>query len=233
MWNDRIRNIFGGEPSREKREGSSSGRKRGFLSFGGQGVAAEIVRRSSGAEQFFKALRPDETLSILDLAGASQANVSYILGLGHRLSSEDIMGAIDQCFGDGDFLENQGMASRGQRFLDQVLQFPPEHFDAALVWDTLQFLVPPLLDQVVERLLHIMRPGGIMLAFFSSSERASTMPLYQYRIQDEKSLVLVPKSTERPIRYYNNRGIERLFHDAQSLKFFLSRDHLREVLIRR
>jgi hypothetical protein len=167
------------------------------------------------------------------LGGASQANISFITDLGHRLSSEDILGTMDQCFGDGDFLENQAVASRAQRFLDQILNFPEGHFDAALVWDTFQFLLPPLLDQVIERMMKVVRPGGLMLAFFSSNEKITSMPMYNYRIQDAKTLLLAPRNMSRQIQYFNNRTLERLFHEAQSVKFFLSRDHLREVIVRR
>lgn len=167
------------------------------------------------------------------MAGASQANISFITDLGHRLSSEDILASMDQCFGDGDFLENQTMASRAQRFLDQVLSFPEAHFDGALVWDTFQFLVPPLLEQVIDRMMKVVRPGGLMLAFFSSNEKITSLPLYNYRIQDPKTLLLVPRNSSRQIQYFNNRTLERLFDRAQSVKFFLSRDHLREVIIRR
>jgi hypothetical protein len=37
----------------------------------------------------------------------------------------------------------------------------------------------------------------------------------------------------RPAQLFNNRAIEKLFREAQSLKFFLTRDHLREVIVRR
>jgi hypothetical protein len=32
-------------------------------------------------------------------------------------------------------------------------------------------------------------------------------------------------------RVFNNRHIENLFHDFSSIKFFLARDHIREVLV--
>jgi len=32
-------------------------------------------------------------------------------------------------------------------------------------------------------------------------------------------------------RVFNNRHIENLFHDFKSVKFFLARDHFREVLV--
>jgi hypothetical protein len=233
LWKDRFRNIFN-EPQGLGPAPRPLTDKPGAKSFLGQNRNAQsFTRHSSGAEQFFKSLRTDQTLSVLDMGGASQANISYITDLGHRLSSEDILGTMQQCFGDGDFIENQAMASRGQRFLDQILNFPEQHFDGALVWDTFQFLVPPLLDQVIERLLKIMRPGGIVLAFFSSNERITSMPLYNYRIQDPKTLLLVSRNESRQIQYFNNRTLERMFGSAQAVKFFLSRDHLREVIVRR
>jgi hypothetical protein len=73
----------------------------------------------------------------------------------------------------------------------------------------------------------------LVLAFFSSNEKVDRMPLFSYRIQDAKTLLLAPRGVERQVQYFNNRSIERLFGSAQSLKFFLSRDHLREVLIRK
>lgn len=167
------------------------------------------------------------------MAAASQANIMFITELGHRLASDDIVATMEQCFGDGDFLENQENSEQVARFLSQTLKFPDEHFDGALVWDCLQFLAPSLLEQTVEQLMRVMKPGGVMLAFFNSDEKAMQVPVYNYRIQDQKNLLLVPRGAYRQVQYFNNRALERMFDRAQSLKFFLTRDSLREVLIRR
>jgi hypothetical protein len=178
-------------------------------------------------------LQKSENLSILDMSGASQANISFITGLGHRISSDDVIGTMQQCFGD-DFLENQQAASNAQRFLDQTLTFPDQSFDGALVWDTLQFLTSPLLEQAIGQLLRVMRPGGMLLVFFNSDEKANRIPVYNYRIQDQKTLLQTPRDSGlQRTQYFNNRAVERLFEQASSLKFFLTRDHLREVIVRR
>jgi len=169
-------------------------------------------------------------MSILDISGASQANVSFITGLGHRISTDDIIGTMEQCFGN-DFLENQKLASKGQRFMDQTLTFPDESFDGALVWDTLQFLTSPLLEQVVAQLLRVMRPGGLMLVFFRADERASRIPMYNYRIHDNRTLVVTPRGGSQDVQFFHNRLLERLFQNAGSVKFFLTRDHLRELIV--
>jgi SAM-dependent methyltransferase len=189
-------------------------------------------RHSSGFEQFSAMLQRSENLSVLDMSGASQANVSFITSLGHRISTDDILATMEQCFAD-DFLENQKVASKAQGFMDQTLTFPDESFDGALVWDTLQFLVSPLLDQVVAQLLRVMRPGGLILVFFRADERSTRIPMYNYRIQDQRTLSVSSRGGYQNVQFFHNRILEKLFQNAGSVKFFLTRDHLRELIVRR
>jgi SAM-dependent methyltransferase len=191
-----------------------------------------VSRHSSAFEQFSAMLQSSDNLSVLDMSGASQANVSFITGLGHRISTEDILGTMEQCFST-DFIEDQKQASKAQRFMDQTLTFPDQSFDGALVWDTLQFLVSPVLDQVVAQLLRVMRPGGLVLVFFRADERASRIPMHNYRIQDHRTLFVSPRGKFQNVQFFHNRLLEKLFQDAASVKFFLTRDHLRELIVRR
>ena len=101
---------------------------------GEKGAPPTLTRQSSGLDQFCTTLRTSPNLSILDMSGASQANISFITDMGHRISSDDIVGTMQDCFGR-DFLESQQAASVAQRFLDQTLTFPEAFFDGALVWD--------------------------------------------------------------------------------------------------
>ena len=74
----------------------------------------------------------------------------------------------------------------------------------------------------------------MLLVFFNSDEKANRIPVYNYRIQDQKTLLQTPRdSGYQRTQYFNNRAVERLFEAASSLKFFLTRDHLREVIVRR
>jgi hypothetical protein len=199
------------------------------------GVApASQTRASNGLDQFFSSIQDEENLSILDFAGASQANIGFITALGHRLYSNDILRTLEEAFGgNGDFLANQADPQKAAFFLRECLDFPGQHFDGALVWDTLQFLAPPLLHETVERLFDVLRPGSSLLAFFHAEEKAITVPLYSYRILGPKSMSLTPRGEHKPTQYFNNRSLEKLFQKFQSVKFFLTRDHLREVIVRR
>ena len=197
-------------------------------------VSTAQTRMSNGLDQFFSSIQDQHNLSILDFAGASQANVSFITSLGHRIYSNDIQHTLDAAFGsDGDFVANQADPGRAAFFLRESLQFPDHSFDGVLVWDTLQFLAPPLLQETVDRLHQILRPQSSLLAFFNSDEKADAVTTYNYRIAESKVLSLTPRGPRARAQYFNNRSLEKLFQKFHSVKFFLTRDSLREVIVRR
>lgn len=196
-------------------------------------TASAQTRNSNGLDQFMSSLQPARDLTVLDLAGASQSNIDFLTSLAHRVYSDDIVRTLDDSFGDGDFLANQSDPARIEFFLQQCLDFDEGYFDGALLWDTLQFLAPPLLQLTVDRIHRILRPGAYLLAFFQANEKAKSAPLCSYRIADRRTLTLAQRSQTRPVQFLNNRAIEKLFQNFQSLKFFLTRDHLREVIVRR
>ena len=167
------------------------------------------------------------------MSPASQATIGFITNYGHRLNSNDFLHQMDQCFGDGDFFENQSNPRLVQEFLDTAVNFPDESFDGALAWDSLQFLASPLLQTVVGRLHRALKPGSSLLALFHTDERVDVIPTSAYRIQDHKTIQMIPRGYRKPAQLFNNRSLERLFQEFQSVKFFLTRDHLREVIVRR
>jgi hypothetical protein len=197
-------------------------------------LAQAQTRTSNGLDQFFGSILDQEGLSLIDFSGANQANIGFITSLGHRIYSNDILRTLDEAFGGaGDFVENQSDPKRAEFFLKESFSFPDQTFDGALVWDTLQFLSPALLQLTVDRLFKILRPHSALLAFFHSDEKADIVTQYSYRILDPKTLSLAPRGERKLAQYFNNRSLERLFQKFQSVKFFLTRDHLREVIVRR
>jgi len=197
-------------------------------------LAASETRNSNGLDQFCSSLEERAGLSILDFAGASQSTIGFITDYGHRLYSDDFVHQLDHCFGgSGDFYENQSNPLLASRFLDSAMDFDDQSFDGALVWDALQFLTPALLQTVVGRLQRMMRPGSSLLAVFHADERVEAIPTWAYRIQDRRTVVLAHRAVRKPAQVFNNRSLEKLFQDFASVKFFLTRDHLREVLVRR
>jgi len=189
------------------------------------------TRTSRGLEEFFHHIREQSGLTILDLGGASQENVSFITNLGHRLYSEDFLHIMEETFGLDNNVD-QSNPGRIEYFLQQALDYPEGHFDGVLIWDSLEYLTPPLLAAVTDRLRKIVRPDGYMLAFFHSDDKQEAVPLYTFRIQSVNTLELVRQGMHRPPQLFNNRNLEKLFGRFDSVKFFLTREQLREVIVK-
>jgi hypothetical protein len=196
------------------------------------------TRISNGLDQFCALLTEHPGLSVLDLAGANQNTITYVTNLGHRIYSDDMLRQLDRCFGPAstpaqEFYDRQTEAQRVAEFLDSTLYFADNSFDGALVWDTLQYLAPTLLTTVVDRLHRMLRPGAILLALFYAEERQGIVPACSYRISDHRTILMSPREERRPAQIFNNRHLEKLFQQFASVKFFLTRDHLREVIVKR
>ena len=226
---DRLRTFLGAGSPSASYGGSSTSRSRARSA----PLPEPYTRSSNGLDQFFSSLRDRSGLNILDFAGASQANVTYITSMGHRLASEDFMRALEKTFGERDLLVNQSNPQLVDEFLQENVNFLPDGFDGALVWDSLQFLSPHVLQITVDRLFDALRPGSYLLALFHADEKARQIPLFGYRIADHRSLLLTPRGERPQGQFFNNRALEKLFQRYSSVKFFLTRDSLREVLVKR
>jgi len=190
-----------------------------------------MVRQSRGLEQFFFNIRDVVGLSILDCAGANQENINFLIDLGHKIYSQDLVRNLDEAFGRDP--AEQTNVSRIEFFLRQNFDYPPETFDGVLLWDSLQFMSPALLNAVVERLYDVMKPKAYLLAFFTANEKSSEAPSYAFRIADNKTIVLTDRGVRAAGQVFNNRNLEKLFTRFESVKFFLTRESLREVIVRR
>jgi hypothetical protein len=89
----------------------------------------------------------------------------------------------------------------------------------------------------------------VLLAFFHTRDAGPDAPCYRYHIVGNDMLEMQPIIPLREVghghggahsavsggfrlqRVFNNRHIENLFRDFNSIKFFLARDNVREVLV--
>jgi hypothetical protein len=190
-----------------------------------------VTRVSRGMEQFFFDIRDVVGLSILDLAGATQENINFLTSLGHKIYSQDIVRSMDEAFGSDP--AGQTDPGRIEYFLKNNFDYPPGTFDGALLWDSLQFMGPALLNATVERLSVVMRPKSYLLAFFTANERVPEVQSYAFRIVDNKTILITERGLRTSGQVFNNRNLEKLFGKFESVKFFLTRESLREVIVRR
>lgn len=225
-----LRNVLRGSRGQPADVGVS--RSAVFLR-GANGVPKDSAstRASRGLEEFFSHIHGQSGLTLLDLGGATQQNVNFITDLGHRLYSENFLQILGEASG-ADGLADQANPGRIDYFLRQALDYPEQHFDGVLVWDILEYLAPAMLAAVVERLHKVVRPGSYMLAFFHADDKLEAVPRYAFRIQDLKTLHVSQTGAHKPAQLFNNRSLERLFSRSESVKFFLTRDRLREVVVK-
>ena len=167
------------------------------------------TRQSRGLEQFFFSIRDVVGLQVLDCAGASQDNINFLINLGHKVYTQDLVRNIDEAFGPS--LAEQTNPGRIEYFLTQNFEYPSYSFDGVLLWDALQFMSPALLTATVDRLYDVMRPNSYLLAFFSASERATEVPSYAFRIVDNKTIQLTERGLRPAAQVFNNRNLEKLF----------------------
>ncbi len=197
--------------------------------------AARVNRRSSGLNEFSKSIAGQEGLCILDLGCTSATNISRLTGMGHKVCTEDLLDAAH----DPLLLATGADGKRTvdvPRFLRESLAYQGKVFDAVLAWDVPDYLPEPLVKPVVERLCALMKPGGILLAFFHTRDAGPDAPHYRYHIAGNDMLQLQATPRDGPTvfrlqRVFNNRHIENLFREFASLKFFLARDNVREVIV--
>jgi hypothetical protein len=188
-----------------------------------------IGRRSHGLGYFCQTLAGgDPTREVLDLGGLSESNVRFLSERGCRIHAVNLLAKFDEY--KAQLPERRFTARAARDFVAEFLDFEAAQFSAILVWDLLEHLDSEVLYITVPRLAQILRPGGGMLTFFHSLPRGEIVELYRYDIEDAETLRLQTRQT-RPLPHtFNNRSLERLFESFHLVKFFLTRDHLREVI---
>jgi SAM-dependent methyltransferase len=186
----------------------------------------------------------------LDLGSTSPTNIRLFTEHGHRIYSEDLLTAST----DPELLttdENGAAALDSRKFLADNLVYPAAHFDVVLCWNLPDYLDESLVKPVVGRLWSVLKPGGMLLAFFHTRDAGPDSPCHRFHIIGADTLEMKKIELQREARraagatqrttsasdsfqlqrVFNNRHIETLFRDFASIKFFLARDNIREVLV--
>ena len=224
---------------------------RGSTSGPGPGVPTaraqqRLTRRSSGLGEMSRLFKSDEPLCILDIGSTSATNITYLTERSHKIYSEDLLDAsTDTSLATKD--ERGQTVLDAKRFLTENLVYENAQFDLVLCWNLADYLDESLVKPVVGRLWSMLKPGGMLLAFFHTQEAGPDAPCYRYHILNDDTLEMQHIEARRDVRkapvgavqspsfrlqrVFNNRHIENLFRDFTSIKFFLTRDNIREVLV--
>lgn len=201
----------------------------------------KVTRRSSGVGEISRVLNSQEGLCILDVGATSANNIRYFTDNGHKNYSEDLLRAsLDPALRAEDAAGNHVVDSK--KFLEENLVYPNGQFDIVLLWNLADYMEESLVKPTIDRLWSQMKAGGLLLAFFHTRDAGPDSICYRYHVTGSDLLEMQPvkfgipgrgseKQSPRLQRVFNNRHIENLFHDFASIKFFLARDNIREVLV--
>jgi SAM-dependent methyltransferase len=203
-------------------------------------VQDRLSRRSTAMAEISRLLKTEDPLCVLDIGHTSASNIRFFTERGHRIYSQDLLEAsTDPALVASN---DQGLpVLDSKKFLEENLAYPNNHFDLVFCWNLADYLDEGLVKPVIGRLWSVMKPGGMLLAFFHTREAGPDAPYYRYHITGTDLLEVHTlnakggrKASGRSFalqRVFNNRHIENLFRDFASIKFFLSRDNIREVLV--
>jgi SAM-dependent methyltransferase len=167
---------------------------------------------------------------LLDLGPVVGSNVSFFgEQLGCKIIVEDLSKDIDRHVREGKLEELPAALSK---------RFPHESasIDGILCWDVFDYLDKNSAKKLAEQLTRILKPEGVLLAFFVTAEpQPGARPEYtRHIVIDQNHLQHRPYAAARgKQRPMPNRDIQRMFEPLRITEQFLLKNNLREVLFRK
>ena len=202
----------------------------------------KLSRRSSGIGEIARVLNSQEGLCVLDMGATSANNIRFFTGKGHKNYSEDLLrSSLEPGLRIQDASGNSVIDCK--KFLEENLVYENNQFDIVLCWNLPDYMEENLVKPTIDRLWSVMKPDGLLLAFFHTRDAGPDSTCYRYHVTGSDMLEMQEvkfnppgrpaseKQSPRLQRVFNNRHIENLFRDFASIKFFLARDNIREVLV--
>jgi len=191
------------------------------------GAASELVRPTKALTRFLARLEATERPTLLDLGPVIGSNLTFFSErVGCKILIEDIAKDIDQYM-------SESKAAELPKFFERRFAQEPETISGILCWDVFDYLERAAADRLARQLTRLLKPGGVLLAFFSTVNPQSTIrPMYtRHVVVNESHLEYRPykaaRGKQRPLL---NRDIQRLFDPLRMAENFLLKTHQREVL---
>ena len=170
---------------------------------------------------------------ILDLGRLSGANIGWLVQRGLKVYVDDRITALKPA--------PVPVSSSPQKKTEKKLPPPPFEpldyspglFHAILCWDLFEYIVLKQAQEVVDDSIRILKPKGLLLAFFSF-DRSPSAPPIRYRIIKEDQLAYEPLSAgPLPRQIYENREIKELFSNFDTVNSCFLKNQMRELLVQK
>ena len=196
----------------------------------GAGAPDSPVQPTRALARFLAGLAARPHPVLLDLGSVVGSNVTFFgEEVGCKILVEDLSKDIDRHV-------HQSKLEELPAFLDKRFPQEDESIDGILCWDIFDYLERVPAERLARQLTRLLRPEGVLLAFFSTADpRSETRPTYtRHVVVDRAHLQCRPfkaaRGKQKPLL---NRDIQRLFEPLRISENYLLKTNLREVLFRK
>jgi len=166
---------------------------------------------------------------VLDFGATSPANINYLTQLGQSVYMANVVedAARPEWMKAG---ADSAPEFDAEGFAKANFDFSGKEFDAVLLWDTADFLPPPVVPLLFEKLRSVLRPEGRLLAFFHGKPSGPETPFHRFHITERPEVLLQQVGHLPVLQAYQTRQIENFLKDYSDVRFLLGKDNVREVI---
>ncbi len=192
--------------------------------------AGAAVQTSHALPRLARRLAAQPHARVLDLGSVVGGNLQFFIDLGCKVTADDLLRPVETVLPDpSDRSGVDWKEPSGPR-----LEYPPDSFDAVMVWDYFDFLAPADARNFAADLLRVVKPGGIVMAYFTSRETERREPSRRFRIVGPDKIEWISHGPSRTLRHvYQNRDIERMFSGFRIHFAVVLQNGTREILLER
>lgn len=194
------------------------------------GASKAPVHATKALARFLVGLKSRPGPSLLDLGPVVGPNVTFFgERLGCKIFVEDLTKDIDRHV-------HENKVKELPAFLAKRFPQAENSVDGILCWDVFDFLDKSAAAPLAQQLTRVLRPDGVLLAFFSTTlPQPGEPPRYtRHVVVDQARLQYRPypaaRARQRPLE---NRDIQRMFMPLRITEQFLLKTNMREVLLRK
>jgi hypothetical protein len=200
---------------------------------------SRFVWTSRITKTFLDTLERIERPILFDLGPINGDNISFFGALGGKVYAYDFLREYQEAsenttirFQDEKEEEEFGLTP-WEGVLDG-LDFAPKLLHGILLWDILDRLTKARAEELVNRLITALEPGGLVLSFFSGGKLGEVRTHGKYNILDDNHIEHIPiPSSGLSERYYQNGEITSIFSGLSVMNFYTMKNGYREILLQR
>ena len=192
-------------------------------------VSSVQTQATKGLPRFLAGMTGKPQPTLLDLGSVVGTNVTFFgEQLGCKIFVEDLARDIDRHIRDDRTPELPGFIAA---------RFPQadRSFDGIICWDVFDYLDRPAGQALARQVVRLLRPDGLVLAFFNHTERLDGVaPTYTRHVVVDPQTIehrsyAAARGKQRP---FLNRDIQRMFEPLTITDQFLLKTNMRELVFR-